>query len=79
MNTDDAPQRIHRIALLSTSDTDLLSARASLAAYKLGNPARQSIEAVLDGAEVVVLREIVHLRQQIHQHAKPEHGKQHGR
>ena len=56
MNTDDAPQRVHRIALLSTSDTDLLSARASLAAYKLGNPARQSIEAVLDGAEVVVLR-----------------------
>jgi cobaltochelatase CobN len=56
VNTDDAPQRVHRIALLSTSDTDLLSARASLAAYKLGNPARQSIEAVLDGAEVVVLR-----------------------
>ena len=56
MNTDDAPQRVHRIALLSTSDTDLLSARASLAAYNLGNPARQSVEAALDGAEVVVLR-----------------------
>lgn len=56
MSTNDAPQRVHRIALLSTSDTDLLSARASLAAYNLGNPARQSIEAVLDGAEVAVLR-----------------------
>ena len=42
--------------MLSTSDTDLLSARASLAAYNLGNPARQAIESVLDGAEVVVLR-----------------------
>src|SRR6185437_1725060 len=46
----------HRIALLSTSDTDLLSARASLAAYNLGNPARQAIEDVLGDAEVVVLR-----------------------
>ena len=56
MNTVDAPQRVHRIALLSTSDTDLLSARASLAAYRLGNPARQPIEDVLGDAEVVVLR-----------------------
>jgi len=46
----------HRIALLSTSDTDLLSARASLAAYNLGNPARQAVEPVLAGAELVVLR-----------------------
>src|ERR1700761_2104921 len=46
----------HRIALLSTSDTDLLSARASQAPYVLGNPARQAIEDVLDDAEVVVLR-----------------------
>jgi cobaltochelatase CobN len=56
VKTDDAPRPVHRIALLSTSDTDLLSGRASHAAYKLGNPARQSIEPVLDGAEVVVLR-----------------------
>ena len=28
------------IVLLSTSDTDLLSARASAAGYRLGNPAR---------------------------------------
>lgn len=46
----------HRIALLSTSDTDLLSARASLAAYNLGNPARQAIEPMLDDAALVVLR-----------------------
>jgi len=45
-----------RIALLSTSDTDLLSARASGAAYRLGNPARHDIEPLLDGADVVVLR-----------------------
>ncbi len=38
MNTVDTPHRVHRIALLSTSDTDLLSARASLAAYRLGQP-----------------------------------------
>lgn len=46
-----------RIALLSTSDTDLLSARASGAAYRLGNPARQQIEPLIDGGvDVVVLR-----------------------
>jgi cobaltochelatase CobN len=45
-----------RIALLSTSDTDLLSARASGAAYQLGNPARQNLEPLLDGADVVLLR-----------------------
>jgi cobaltochelatase CobN len=56
VSTENAPQRVHRIALLSTSDTDLLSARASLAAYNLGNPARQSVDTVLDGAEVIVLR-----------------------
>lgn len=47
---------IRRIALLSTSDTDLLSARESGAGYNLGNPTRQEIEPLLDGAEVVVLR-----------------------
>lgn len=47
---------MRRIALLSTSDTDLLSARASGAAYALANPSRTAIEPVLDGADVVVLR-----------------------
>ncbi|BBY32802.1 cobaltochelatase subunit CobN [Mycolicibacter minnesotensis] len=45
-----------RIALLSTSDTDLLSARASGAAYRLGNPSRHDLEPLLDGVDVVVLR-----------------------
>jgi cobaltochelatase CobN len=47
------------IALLSTSDTDLLSARASGAGYRLGNPARLSAEdvpALLEGASVAVVR-----------------------
>ena len=47
------------IALLSTSDTDLLSARASGAGYRLGNPARltaDDVPALLDGAAVVVVR-----------------------
>ncbi|MFC4059058.1 cobaltochelatase subunit CobN [Planomonospora corallina] len=49
-----------RIALLSTSDTDLLSARASGADYALGNPSRLDVGAdlpgLLDGAEIVVVR-----------------------
>ncbi|TFV57038.1 cobaltochelatase subunit CobN [Mycobacterium sp. PS03-16] len=52
---DDTTQR-RRIALLSTSDTDLLSARTSGAAYQLGNPSRQEIEPVLAGADIAVLR-----------------------
>ena len=47
------------IVLLSTSDTDLLSARASDAGYRLGNPARlaaEDVPALLDGADVVVVR-----------------------
>jgi cobaltochelatase CobN len=47
------------ITLLSTSDTDLLSARASGAGYRLGNPARltaDEVPAFLDGASVVVVR-----------------------
>jgi cobaltochelatase CobN len=47
------------IVLLSTSDTDLLSARASGAGYRLGNPSRLSLEdvpALLDGATAVVVR-----------------------
>jgi cobaltochelatase CobN len=47
------------ILLLSTSDTDLLSARRSAAPYRLANPARTAVEdlpALLDGATVVVVR-----------------------
>jgi cobaltochelatase CobN len=47
------------IVLLSTSDTDLLSARASGAGYRLGNPARvtaEDVPALLDGAGIVVVR-----------------------
>ncbi|MCL8026957.1 cobaltochelatase subunit CobN [Nocardioides bruguierae] len=48
-----------RIALLSTSDTDLLSARASDADYVLANPSRpghQSMAETLDGCDLVVGR-----------------------
>lgn len=48
-----------RIALLSTSDTDLLSARASGADYVWANPARpghQSMAAAIEGADLVVGR-----------------------
>ncbi|WP_028644148.1 cobaltochelatase subunit CobN [Nocardioides sp. URHA0020] len=48
-----------RIALLSTSDTDLLSARASGADFVFANPARpghQSMAAVIEGADLVVGR-----------------------
>ncbi|MGZ4495196.1 MAG: cobaltochelatase subunit CobN, partial [Nocardioides sp.] len=49
-----------RILLLSTSDTDLLSARSGTADYRLANPARLDVEAdlpaLLDGADLVVLR-----------------------
>ncbi|TMR90713.1 cobaltochelatase subunit CobN [Nonomuraea basaltis] len=47
------------VLLLSTSDTDLLSARASGAAYRLGNPARlapDDLPALLEGAHLVVVR-----------------------
>ncbi|WP_433723073.1 cobaltochelatase subunit CobN [Nocardia sp. CA-129566] len=47
------------ILLLSTSDTDLLSARASGARYRWGNPARLLVEdlpALLDGADLVIVR-----------------------
>jgi cobaltochelatase CobN len=47
------------ILLLSTSDTDLLSARASGAGYRLGNPARLTVQALrqqLEGVELVVVR-----------------------
>lgn len=47
------------ILLLSTSDTDLLSARASGVPYKLGNPARLTVEdlpALVEGTALVVVR-----------------------
>jgi cobaltochelatase CobN len=47
------------ILLLSTSDTDLLSARASGAGYRLGNPARLGVDdlpGLLDGVDLVVVR-----------------------
>ncbi|GGL18573.1 cobaltochelatase subunit CobN [Mangrovihabitans endophyticus] len=45
--------------LLSTSDTDLLSARASGVGYRLANPARTAaadLPALLDGADLVIVR-----------------------
>ncbi|MGL5930440.1 MAG: cobaltochelatase subunit CobN [Dermatophilaceae bacterium] len=53
------PESPRRIALLSTSDTDLLSARASGAAWVGANPARpghQSMAEVIDGCDLVVGR-----------------------
>ncbi|KDA42778.1 cobaltochelatase subunit CobN [Frankia sp. BMG5.23] len=47
------------VLLLSTSDTDLLSARASGASYRLANPARLSVAdlpALTSGADAVVVR-----------------------
>ena len=47
------------ILLLSTSDTDLLSARASGADYRLANPSRLGVEdlpELVEGADVVVVR-----------------------
>ena len=47
------------ILLLSTSDTDLLSARSSGAEYRLANPARLGVDelpALTDGADLVVVR-----------------------
>ncbi|NJP94564.1 cobaltochelatase subunit CobN [Nonomuraea sp. FMUSA5-5] len=47
------------VLLLSTSDTDLLSARASAAPYRLGNPARltpDDLPALLEGVDLVVVR-----------------------
>ncbi|TDC58776.1 cobaltochelatase subunit CobN [Actinomadura sp. KC345] len=49
----------HTVLLLSTSDTDLLSARASGAAYRLGNPARLAVDdlpALVEGTGLVVVR-----------------------
>ncbi|GGZ13524.1 cobaltochelatase subunit CobN [Streptomyces inusitatus] len=57
----DLPPYAHEILLLSTSDTDLLSARAAAGpvAYRFANPSRLPLEdlpALLDGAGLVVVR-----------------------
>ncbi|MFP5346699.1 MAG: cobaltochelatase subunit CobN [Actinomycetes bacterium] len=47
------------LVLLSTSDTDLLSARASGARWRLGNPVRlgdEGVAALVAGADLVVVR-----------------------
>jgi cobaltochelatase CobN len=47
------------VALLSTSDTDLLAARSSGADYRLANPVRlplADLPALLEGADIVVVR-----------------------
>jgi cobaltochelatase CobN len=47
------------VLLLSTSDTDLLAAKASGASYRLANPARldpADLAPLLDGSDVVVVR-----------------------
>ena len=52
-----APGAVPVILLLSTSDTDLLSARASGAAWRPANPNRVTdLPALLDRADVVVVR-----------------------
>jgi cobaltochelatase CobN len=53
------PGDSHTVLLLSTSDTDLLSARAGGAAYRWGNPARLAAEDLpdlLEGVDLVVVR-----------------------
>ncbi|MEU9843597.1 cobaltochelatase subunit CobN [Actinomadura sp. NPDC048032] len=53
------PEHSRTVLLLSTSDTDLLSARASGAAYRLGNPARLTaadLPGLTEGADLVVVR-----------------------
>ena len=50
-----------RVALLSTSDTDLLSARSSGAAYVWANPSRASeteLTDAVEGADLVVVRQL---------------------
>ncbi|MFD6897284.1 cobaltochelatase subunit CobN [Rhodococcus sp. NPDC060086] len=49
-----------RLAVLSTSDTDLLSARASGADWAVGNPSRLDVDTdlsgLLEGADLVIVR-----------------------
>jgi cobaltochelatase CobN len=50
---------VPRIALLSTSDTDLLSARAGGADYRWANPSRSTVEelaAIAAESDLVVVR-----------------------
>ena len=59
--------------LLSTSDTDLLSARASGAGWRLGNPARlddAGIAALVEGSALVVVR-ILGVRRQYEEMLAP--------
>jgi len=59
--------------LLSTSDTDLLSARSSTAAWRLGNPARLGAEgmtALAAGSDLVVVR-ILGVRRQYEEMLAP--------
>jgi cobaltochelatase CobN len=53
------PADVPSILLLSTSDTDLLTARASRGDYRLGNPSRLGVDDLpdlLDGVDLVVVR-----------------------
>src|SRR4051794_4419860 len=59
--------------LLSTSDTDLLSARASGAGWRLGNPARlddAGIAALAEGSSLVVVR-LLGMRRQFEEMLAP--------
>ena len=59
--------------LLSTSDTDLLSARSSAADWRLGNPARLGAEgmaALAAGSDLVVVR-ILGVRRQYEEMLRP--------
>jgi cobaltochelatase CobN len=51
---------VSTVLLLSTADTDLLAARASGAAYRIGNPTRvgvaDELPALLAGADIAVVR-----------------------
>ena len=56
--TLEAPER-QTVLLISTSDTDLLSARASRVPYRLANPNRVSVDdldGLLEGVAVTVVR-----------------------
>ncbi|WUI02613.1 cobaltochelatase subunit CobN [Spirillospora sp. NBC_00431] len=58
MSADTSAQE-RTVLLLSTSDTDLLSARVSGAAYRLGNPARLAVAdlpELVEGTDLVVVR-----------------------
>ena len=67
------PMSERSFTLLSTSDTDLLSARSSGAEWRLGNPSRlddAGIAALADGSEVVVVR-ILGVRRQYEEMLAP--------